>query len=103
MVGRHLRGDAVEVPEAADDELAEDQAHEEGDALAESLATAVAQDDELQDPGDKEREPDEVDLPTAGDGEAEGMERPPGVTGAHGLEEERDEEAGDHGQGRGRA
>src|SRR6266852_512617 len=95
LVRGQVHGDAPDVPEAADDELAHHQAEEERDALAEALAAAVAQDHQLEEPGDEERHPDQVDLPTAGDREAQRVERPPREARPHRLEEQGDQEADD--------
>src|SRR5689334_5380146 len=78
LVRRHLSRDSVDVPEAADHELADHEAEEERHGALKAAAAPVAQDNDLQDPRDEQREPDEVDLPAGGDGEGERMERPPG-------------------------
>ncbi len=68
--------------------------------MAEALPAAVAQDDQLQRPGEEQGHPDQVDLPTAGHRKSQRVERPPGHAGPHHLEEERDQEARDHRQQR---
>src|SRR5437868_13537277 len=85
LVGRQLHRDAPDIPQTANDKLAENEAKEERDGAPEPLKAAVAKQDQLQDPGDEQRHPDQVDLPATGHGVAQRVEWPPREAYPHRL------------------
>src|SRR5256885_1482640 len=87
LIGWQATGDPPDIPETSHDELTQHQPNEDRQQAVEPSASAIPQDQGLEDPRQEKGSPDKIDLPRGRDGECQRMKRPPRKPNAHPLQE----------------